>query len=201
MRRLVGESGASIIHLSNHDVTIPDRRVTIRGSVDAIHAAFDLISDVLRAECGRVGRPDVTLSVRLVVPEATSIISEAALSELRSAHAVTVQLSSSPAAGAAMERVLSVGGDASHISRVVKHVVSRVTERHQHRLSGFFARWAFPTDYNDHFTTPRRAYADILPLLHAIAGQQARRVKPAPGATACERHGNPHASPHRAKTA
>ena len=195
VRRLVGESGCSSIHLSNNDPSMPDRRVTIRGEADSVGKAFDIIAEVLRAECRKTGRADITRSIRLLVPEAAAIVGDAALAELRSHASVAVEVSARPDPGAPLERVLTIGGDGANMSRAVHRLVGGITERHQQRLSGFFSKWAFTTEYNDHFETPRRAYADILPLLEAIALQAERgRANPDAAGVASRKRKQSHSS-------
>ena len=169
VRRLVQESGATSIHLSNQDAASPDRRCSIRGeSVAAMCHAFDGCAALLRAECARIGRSDATRRVRFVVPEATSLLGEAALARLRGAGVAT-ELSPRAAGEGPAARELTLCGDAPSLSAAAALLVEAILSRHGQRLGSFLSRWSFVTEYNDHFETPRRAYADILPLLAAAS--------------------------------
>mmetsp|Transcript_5385 Transcript_5385/g.17832 ORF Transcript_5385/g.17832 Transcript_5385/m.17832 type:complete len:248 (+) Transcript_5385:120-863(+) len=169
VRRLVQESGATSIHLSNQDAASPDRRCSIRGeSAAAMCHAFDGCAALLRAECARIGRSDATRRVRFVVPEATSLLGEAALARLRGAGVAT-ELSPRAAGEGPAARELTLCGDAPSLSAAAALLVEAILSRHGQRLGSFLSRWSFVTEYNDHFETPRRAYADILPLLAAAS--------------------------------
>ena len=183
VRRIVARSGASSVHLSNQEPSVRERRVTIRGETPAICRAFDLIAEVLHSECARLGISDRVREFRLVVPEATSIVGGAALAALTATSAVTLELepkADAPAprerdAPAPRERVLMIRGEIADVTSAVHRLIGRVMGRHEQRLCDFFAQWPFTTDYNDHFSTPRSAYTDIVLLLEVTAMQVQRR--------------------------
>lgn len=174
VRRIKQGSGVQHIHLSDNAEGAIDRTVTVTGTREALLQAYALIAQVLRAEDGLTGDAEL---MRMLVPDAPSIIGDVALRGVQSISGATVEASTpardSPAQHS--EKVVSCIGTAEQTERAVTLLADAVNARHQARHSAFLSQWAFETSYNDHFETPERAFADVLPLLRCIGVQSLRR--------------------------
>ena len=171
VRRIKSESGVRHIHLSDNVPGIPDRTVTVTGTMEALHAAFTLISQILRDEEGL--SEQAAQSTRLLAPDAASLVGDTAISQLRkAAGAARIVVSSSPQGG--KEKVLTCSGSQEQITHIALNMAEAIASRHSERHKDFLAQWSFETCYNDHFETPTAAYADILPMLQSIALQRWR---------------------------
>lgn len=183
VRRLTRESGVRSIHLSHHDAASEraqggDRTVSISGGSACVKHAHRLIAQLLRTEADLP--PDGRSSVRLLVPDAPALHGKGAISRLSSSGASVVAsvLEMTPAqlragAGAYKQRLLTCEGSPAQLELAVGLHVDALAARHRRRHGAFLAQWPFETSYNDHFETPREAYAHILPLLAALARQLA----------------------------
>lgn len=174
VRRLKAESGVHSVHLSNGN---GDRSCSIVGPVSAIQHAFELIMALLRSEPGSPHAADLDRQVvRLLVPDGASLVGNSHIAELLQASgcesirsAPVPMLSQRRGAPPPKEKLVTCIGTIDQTRRAVFGMLARIASRHEQRHRDFFAQWAFATDYSDHFETPREAYADIAPLLEAIA--------------------------------
>ena len=172
VRRIKTESGVRHIHLSDNTPGGVDRAVTVTGPMEALHSAYVLIAEILRQE---VGLPEgATETVRVLLPDAASLVGETAIGQLRKASGgAHIEVRPSPLGG--KEKVITCTGSAEQAMHVALNVAEAVAERHHARHRDFLSQWGFETCYNDHFETPMQAYADILPLLRSVALQSWRR--------------------------
>eukprot|EP00966_Prymnesium_polylepis_P001962 44763-Prymnesium_polylepis.1 len=129
-----------------------DRALTITGSMDALPSAFVLIADVARSEAGHVDSDSVE-TVRLLIPDAVSLVGDAALTAMRKASGgARIEVFASPLGG--KDKLLACTGSAEQTAHVALNVAEAVAARHNARHRDFFAQWRFETCYNDHFETP-----------------------------------------------
>lgn len=140
--------------------------------MDALQAAFLLIAKVIRLE---LSLPEgASESVRLLVPDAKSLVGDTAIGQLqRASGGARIAVGASPQGG--KDKLLTCEGSADQTAHIALNVADAVAERHRTRHKAFFSQWAFETCYNDHFETPSQAYADILPVLQSIGLQRWRR--------------------------
>ena len=169
VRRLKIESGVTTIHLSHNELGVVDRTVCLTGEQDAICKAYTLVAEVLRTEAGlTAGAIEI---VRLVVPDAESLLGPSALQRLHKASGATIECAAA-AAGASegsKERVVTCTGSAEQTELAAQAMAKSIASRQHQRHKGFLSKWEFATNYNDHFETPFDAYSHIKPLLAAIA--------------------------------
>ena len=168
LRAIKASTGVRTIQLSQ-DVTSfyavvvgGERTVTLTGEPDAVVAAHAQIATAVRTQAG--ARPRERL--RLLVPPAP-------FRRALPLHGVSYEFT---AAESPKERLLDCTGTPAGIEAVVRRIVGLLATHDHLRHAGFLSRWSFPTDYLDHFETPREAYSDILPLLDAAGPLAALRV-------------------------
>lgn len=176
VRQLKAESGVHSIHLSANPQNAGDRSCAIVGPVAAIKRAYDLISALLRDQSGLESHPG---NVRLLVPDGASLVGSAILSELRRASGCSSieatappMLSQRRGLPPPKEKLVTCCGSIEETRAAVFGMLTRIASRHEQRHKDFFSSWSFPTEYSDHFETPPQAYADIAPLLEAVAMQR-----------------------------
>ena len=175
VRRLKIESGVTTIHLSHNEPGVIDRTVCLTGEPDAVCKAYTLVAAVLRAEAGL--NAGATETIRLVVPDAESLLGPKALRKLQTTSGATIECAA-PAAGASRgqdgskERVLTCTGSAEQTERAAHAMAAAIAARGHLRHKSFLSQWEFATNYNDHFETPLDAYAHIQPLLAAVASRR-----------------------------
>ena len=172
LRAIKASTGVRTIQLSQ-DVTSfyavvvgGERTVTLTGEPDAVVAAHAQIATAVRTQAG--ARP--TERLRLLVPPAPFRRNPAL--PMRT-HGVSFEFA---AAESPKEKLLDCTGTPAQLELVLDSIVRSLATREQARHAGFLSRWSFPTDYLDHFETPREAYSDILPLLDAAGPLAALRV-------------------------
>ena len=172
LRAIKASTGVRTIQLSQ-DVTSfyavvvgGERTVTLTGEPDAVVAAHAQIATAVRTQAG--ARP--TERLRLLVPPAPFRRNPAL--PMRT-HDVSFEFA---AAESPKERLLDCTGTVAQLEAVVRSIVGLLATHDHLRHAGFLSRWSFPTDYLDHFETPREAYSDILPLLGAAGPLAALRV-------------------------
>ena len=157
LRAIKASTGVRTIQLSQ-DVTSfyavvvgGERTVTLTGEPDAVVAAHAQIATAVRTQAG--ARP--TERLRLLVPPAPFRRNPAL--PMRT-HGVSFEFA---AAESPKERLLDCTGTVVQLEAVVRSIVGTLAAHDHLRHAGFLSRWSFPTDYLDHFETPREAYADI----------------------------------------
>ena len=172
LRAIKASTGVRTIQLSQ-DVTSfyavvvgGERTVTLTGEPDAVVAAHAQIATAVRTQAG--ARP--TERLRLLVPPAPFRRNPAL--PMRT-HGVSFEFA---AAESPKERLLDCTGTVVQLEAVVRSIVGTLAAHDHLRHAGFLSRWSFPTDYLDHFETPREAYSDILPLLRAAGPLATLRV-------------------------
>lgn len=169
VRQIMNETGVKHIHLSQNDRGVVDRTVTVTGDMCSLQKAYKFIAELLRSEGGL--RDGARETVRLLVPDAASIVGEMAISQLRklsgSVHISRVQQGGK-------EKLITCSGSPEQTLPVVLRVVETIAKRNHARHKDFLSQWAFETCYNDHFESPTQAYTDILPVLLAISLQKWR---------------------------
>ena len=174
VKRIKIESQVTQVHLSQNAPGVVERTVSLQGPAESINKAFDLITEVLRAEAG-LSAGDAERA-RLLVPDADLLVGEAAIRRVREASSAQIESAAAQGStGRAKERHVSCTGSVQQVASAVHRFVGAIAERQSHRHRDFLARWAFETAYSDHFETPQEAYADILPLLQSIAQRRARK--------------------------
>lgn len=178
VRRLKVESGVTSIHLSHNERGVVDRVIGLTGEQDAICKAYTLVAAVLRAEAGLAA--GATETVRLLVPDAESLLGPKALRRLQTSSGATIECATATAVGVggakdgAKERIVTCCGSAEQTERAAHGMATAIASRQHQRHKGFLSQWAFATNYNDHFETPHEAYVHIRPLLAAIALRRAQ---------------------------
>lgn len=180
LKSIKGASGVHTLQLSQERSST--RTVSVTGPADAVHAAYQLISEALSAEADRVrlagGRP--SQAVRLLLPKAqgAQLLAKqgAAVRALRRASGASIELDDVPHG---QRRLLRCAGTAAQTAAAVRGLIELAAEREGRRHASFLARWPFETSYNDHFETPRQAYADVLPLMRSCAEQALRPLSAA----------------------
>ena len=181
LRAIKAATGVRTIQLSQaenwHAAPGGERTVTVTGEPDAVVAAYSQIATAVRTQAG--ARP--TERLRLLVPAAAakSLQREAHSSLLQYRELTRVTSNATfelTAAAAPKERLLDISSSPAQLEVVVRRVVTKLASREHARHAGFLSRWSFPTDYLDHFETPREAYGDVLPLLRAAGPLAALRV-------------------------
>lgn len=147
-----------------------------RSDAAALVRACEALVRVLRAEALRkYGQAKGGVKVVVTNGAARMLMEEgdngSPLQRIRAASGASIEMD--PRGGETNDwRVVCLGSAAQALAAlraVTEATVGRETSRHQ----GFLAQWAFDTEYSDHFETPRRAYADVLPLLEAVAARSA----------------------------
>ncbi|KAL1518629.1 hypothetical protein AB1Y20_002917 [Prymnesium parvum] len=171
VRRIRLASSVDHIQLSQHAPPAKDRELRLSGCPAAVLHAYALVAEVLRAEAP--ARPGAAERLRLLVPDAESLAGAAAIEKLRRGSGATIQRDGEARGG--KEALLACEGRAEQLEALVRRVVDAVARRHHARHRDFLSQWAFATSYNDHFETPAEAYADVLPVLRAVALQRWRR--------------------------
>jgi hypothetical protein len=168
LRAIKSSTGVRTIQLSQAVASLEavggERTVTLTGEPDAVVAAHAQIATAVRTQAG--ARPRERL--RLLVPAAAAKLWVLNPVELRRTSGASVGFS--VAAATPKERLIDSTGTPAQLEGVVSHVVGVLATREHARHADFLSRWSFPTDYLDHFETPREAYSDVLPLLRAAAG-------------------------------
>ena len=163
VRRISGASGAKI-HLSDHIDAFDDRKCTISGTAEQVLAAYHLVSETLRQAANIP--PSAPASTRVVVPDAPSLVGEQFLASLRTKSGASIASTTAPPPAGAKERLLTITARAeTQVSRAIRLLVDALAARKNAREANLSKRWDFATEYKDHFETPQRAFADVLPIL------------------------------------
>jgi len=145
-----------------------------RGDAAALVRACEELVRVLRAEARRkYGQAEGGVKMVVTNGAARMLTAEGGggspLQRIRAASGASIEME--PRGGETNDwRVVCLGSAAQALAAVgaiTEATVGRETSRHQ----GFLAQWTFDTEYSDHFETPRRAYADVLPLLEVVAAR------------------------------
>ena len=143
VRRIKVGSGVQHIHLSDNLPGVVDRTVTVTGTQDTLKQAYELITEVLRAEDGISAC--ATGTVRLLVPDATSLVGEKVLGEVMRASGATIKAStpSLQSVSKGREVLLACTGAAEQTASAVLRLSDAVAKRHQARHQGFLSQWTF----------------------------------------------------------
>ena len=173
VQRIRAQSAAHSVHLSSYVPGAADRTCAILGPVPTVQEAYRLIAEVLRAE---VGESSASESVRIIVPRGDTLIGRTATTQLSRTSGASIDAQHSSSACGPNEALITCTGSVSQVDAAVTSVIGSIARRHELRHRDFFAQWSFATEYGDHFETPGRAFADIAPVLRAVAGEN-RRVR------------------------
>jgi hypothetical protein len=174
LKSIKSESGVLTLQLSQES-SVATRTVSVTGHAAAIHEAYRLVAQALRAEAEKARRSGRRPSdaIRLLVPNGlgAQLVAKqgAGVRKLRRASDASIELEAHPATP--KRKLLSCTGTEAQTAAAVRLVVEMASEREGGRHSAFLSYWPFETNYNDHFETPQAAYADVLPLLSACARQ------------------------------
>ena len=148
------------------------RTVKVTGTTTQIHTACAAIVEVLRAETVRKGGL-LDGSITVVVPNGTAhtLLEEggAAVERIRTSSGATIAMERR--GGETKDWRCVCRGTGEQTGSALRQLSEATAGREIARHEGFLSQWAFETDYSDHFETPRRAFADVLPLLDAVARQ------------------------------
>ena len=154
LRSIKSSSGVLTLQLSQES-SAATRTVSLTGRADAVHEAYRLIAQVLRAEAERVRRPSD--AVRLLVPSglgAQLLAKQAAgVKQLRRSSGASVELEAH--AATPKRKLLRCTGTEAQTAAAVRYVVELAAEREGGRHADFLRQWPFETSYNDHFETPQ----------------------------------------------
>ena len=177
VKQIKAETGVHSIHVSSNVPGAIDRTAVLCGPMEPVLAAFDKIAAIVRSEDGSHGSskvvqptvratigPNVS-SLRLLVPDGSSIVGPMALRSVQASSGASVTSDAAPVYDGKKQRLLTLAGSPIQIRSAVALVLELVASRHAARHRDFFAQWSFETNYNDHFETPQQAYADIMPIL------------------------------------
>ena len=177
VKQIKAETGVHSIHVSSNVPGAIDRTAVLCGPMEPVLAAFDKIAAIVRSEDGSHGSskvvqptvratigPNVS-SLRLLVPDGSSIVGPMALRSVQASSGASVTSDAAPVYDGKKQRLLTLAGSPIQIRSAVALVLELVASRHAARHRDFFAQWSFETHYTDHFETPQQAYADIMPIL------------------------------------
>ena len=174
LRALKSSSGARTIQLSQQQAGTAERTVTVNGTCEAVLKAFRDVQQVLHAEARRVDPSSSSEEerVRLLLPNAVAaaVLTKVGLRGLQSSTGARIEVGAH--AGGKKQRLVACIGWAEQAERAVAAIVEAASAREAGRHEGFLGQWAFETDYNDHFETPRLAYEHVAPILGACAAQR-----------------------------
>ena len=174
LKSIKSSSGVLTLQLSQES-SVATRTVSVTGHAAALHEAYRLIAQALRAEAEKARRSGCRPSdaARLLVPNGlgAQLLAKqgAGVRKLRRASDASIELEAHPATP--KHRLLRCSGTEAQTATAVRLVVDMLSEREGGRHRAFLSYWPFETNYNDHFETPQAAYADVLPLLSACARQ------------------------------
>ena len=100
------------------------------------------------------------------MPDAPTLVGEQFLASLRTKSGAAIASTTAPPPAGAKERLLTITARAeTQVSRAVRLIVDALAARKSAREANLSKRWDFATEYKDHFETPQRAFADVLPIL------------------------------------
>ena len=170
VQRIRAQSAVHSVHLSSHVPGAADRTCAILGPAPTVREAYRLIAALLRAEVGESGAE----IVRIIVPRTLSLIGPTATMQLSRTSGASINAQHSSSACGPNEALITCTGSVSKVDAAVTSIIGSIARRHELRHRDFFAQWSFATEYGDHFETPARAFADIAPVLFAVAGENRR---------------------------
>jgi hypothetical protein len=149
------------------------RTVRISGSNESILQAFKKVMHIVRLEMVRLRmKDDRTVSISLPNAGARLLAEAGSIEEFQQSSGATLEMKKRNP----KEHSVHVCGSTEQTESAVRSIVELTCTRENGRHQEFLAQWDFETDYNDHFETPKIAYADILPVLEAVA-KQSRQLK------------------------
>ena len=193
LRNIQGESGVKIQLSQAAAGTPPTRTVRLTsGNAGGVKKAFDMCVAALHS-APKVATPKSgttrvlvshAVSAKLIGPKGEAVqrlkqISGAGIevtTTTRDGSALVENTSAVKGGGgggggssSSSSRLFKLTGTAAQVASAVHHIVDVTVSREQRRHEAFLSSWPFETSYDDHFETPLKAYADVLPVLRRLA--------------------------------
>ena len=176
LRSIQGEAGVKIQLSQSASGTPPTRTVRLTsGSSGGVKKAFDLCTAALQSASTvtRVLVPHA-VSAELIGPQGEGVQrlksrSGADIEVMLTTRDGSALIDNTGGGGGSSSQLLKLTGTTAHVTSAVHYIVDVIANREHRRHETFLSSWPFETSYDDHFETPLKAYADVLPILRRLA--------------------------------